>query len=240
MIEQIEYRGFNINIEADNPINSPRDWDNLGTIVCWHSRYNIGDKHDYISPSDFVYDLMIECNLETDKLNDDFDTELTSEEFIEKYLDKLYNKCIILPIYLYDHSGITINTCGFSCPWDSGQIGWIYVTHEKVKQEFGWKIVSKKRREKIEKYLTGEVETYNQFLTGDVYGYTIEPKDTNKEIKCNGSCWGFYGCDYEKSGLLEYAKSDINYAIRQYKEQVIKNKKERVDINNFMKTCWAH
>jgi len=240
MIKQIEYRGFNINIEADNPIDSPRDWDNLGAIVCWHSRYNIGDKHDYISPSDFIYDLMIECNLETDKLNDDFDTELTSEEFIEKYLDKLYNKCIILPIYLYDHSGITINTCGFSCPWDSGQIGWIYVTHEKVKQEFGWKIVSKKRREKIEKYLTGEVETYDQFLTGDVYGYTIEPKDTNKEIECNGSCWGFYGCDYEESGLLEYAKSDINYTIRQYKEQVIKNKKERIDINNFMKTCWAH
>ena len=29
---------------------------------------------------------------------------------------------VILPLYLYDHSGITMNTCGFSCPWDSGQV----------------------------------------------------------------------------------------------------------------------
>ena len=35
---------------------------------------------------------------------------------------------VILPLYLYDHSGITMNTCGFSCPWDSGQVGWIYAS----------------------------------------------------------------------------------------------------------------
>ena len=32
-----------------------------------------------------------------------------------------------LPLYLYDHSGLTIATTPFSCPWDSGQVGWIAV-----------------------------------------------------------------------------------------------------------------
>jgi hypothetical protein len=30
-----------------------------------------------------------------------------------------------------------MNTTGFSCPWDSGQIGWIYASLEDVKKEFG-------------------------------------------------------------------------------------------------------
>ena len=35
---------------------------------------------------------------------------------------------VFLPLYLFDHSGITMNTSGFSCPWDSGQVGWIFCT----------------------------------------------------------------------------------------------------------------
>jgi len=241
MTEQIEYRGFNINIHPDNDGQNPRtDWDcNLGTMICWRRNYNLGDKHDFNGPNEFIYDLAVEIGCNED-VADEYYTEYPEAEFINKYLDKIDKKCIILPLYLYDHSGITINTHGFSCPWDSGQIGWIYVTYKKIRREYGWKLITKNRREKIVEYLRNEVKTYDQFLTGEVYGYIIEPTDKNKNIECDDACWGFFGYDHEKSGLLDHAKPSIDYAIKEYKEKVVKNKNRKVNINNFMKTCWAY
>lgn len=31
----------------EEPLNPRTDYDNFGHMVCWHSRYNLGDKHDY-------------------------------------------------------------------------------------------------------------------------------------------------------------------------------------------------
>lgn len=36
----------------EDPEN-PRDWDNLGTIIGWHRRYNIGDKNPFSTPEEF-------------------------------------------------------------------------------------------------------------------------------------------------------------------------------------------
>ena len=41
--------------------------------------------------------------------------------------------------FIYDHSGITMNTTGFSCPWDSGQVGWIYCSKKRFLSETGYK-----------------------------------------------------------------------------------------------------
>jgi hypothetical protein len=54
------------------------------------------------------------------------------------------------------------------------------------------------------KYLEGEIETYDDYLRGNVYGYILEelvedgdPEDKNdwEEIE---SCWGFYGDNYKE------------------------------------------
>jgi hypothetical protein len=42
-------------------------------------------------------------------------------------------------LYLYDHGGITISTGPFSCPRDSGQVGFIYASHKQIRDHFGWK-----------------------------------------------------------------------------------------------------
>jgi hypothetical protein len=126
-----------------------REYDHLGTMVCWHRRYNLGDKHNFSSPEDL-------------------------------------NQAVYLPLYLYDHSGITMSTTPFSCQWDSGQVGWIYVTKAEIRKEFGKKWTTKK----IQEILRAEVEEYDRYLTGDVYGYIITDDETGEEID---SCWGFYG-----------------------------------------------
>jgi len=153
------YKGYIIKIINDDHSESPRNWDNLGTMACFHGRYSLGDT--------------------------DHGLTLEQAQSIENN-DKEY---ISLPIYMYDHSGITIRTYPFSCRFDSGQLGIIFVSLEQVRKEYNITRVTKKLREKIESYLTNEIDTYDQFLCGNVYGYEITDA-LGIEIE---SCWGYYG-----------------------------------------------
>ena len=114
----------------------------------------------------------------------------------QEYIDALPDGCEILPLYLYDHSGITMRTSEFSCAWDSGQVGIIYVTPERIKAEYG--ADTPEIRVKARAVLKSEVKTYDQYLTGDVWGFQLYE---NKECACCGyteqelidSCYGFFG-----------------------------------------------
>ena len=100
---------------------------------------------------------------------------------------------IALPIYMYDHSGITINTTGFSCPWDSGQVGIIYISRKDAIKEWGKTICTATVVQKARSCLKAEIETLDQFITGCVYGFIV--KDPEGEE--TDSCWGFYGAAEE-------------------------------------------
>ena len=45
-------------LDDDTPLNPREDHDCLGKMVCWHSRYSLGEKHDYDEPSDFLRSLL--------------------------------------------------------------------------------------------------------------------------------------------------------------------------------------
>jgi len=49
-----------LQILYDDDAESPREWDNFGRMVCWHSRYNLGDKHSHSKPGDFLQELVRE------------------------------------------------------------------------------------------------------------------------------------------------------------------------------------
>lgn len=121
-----------------------------------------------------------------------------------------------LPLYLYDHSGITISTGPFSCPWDSGQVGHIHITHEKIKKEYG--NTKPETLKKVKGYLQGEVDTFDAYLTGQVYGYQVdgepepgEDRDTAEENI--DSCYGYYGEEGIKYAIAE-AKAGIDWDIK--------------------------
>lgn len=168
--EQVTYKGYHINIYQDQNAESPRDWSNLGTFYTAHRRYQPEENFD----KHFNFNEV--CDRRPGNLR---------KSFLEKY--------IALNIYLYDHSGQTISSGPFSCRWDSGWFGIVAVSIEKVKKEYGWKILTKSRRKKIEKYLQGEIDTYDQYLRGEVYGFQVTPEDDDTEII--DSCWGFFGDD---------------------------------------------
>ena len=173
-----EYKGYNIEIEQDTYPMSPREWDNLGKLALFHRRY------------DFP--------------NDD---NISQDEAREILLSPAY---IAIPVYGYDHGSISIKATfsrsyPYNCPWDSGMLGIVYVHKDAIREEWKKERISKELTRKVTQLLIGEVETYNQYLTGDIWGYNA----INEHGESIGSCWGYYG-DCETSGLLDDAKSEID------------------------------
>jgi len=170
LYRQTQYRGFNIDIYYDPDPESPREWDNLGTIYTAHRRYRPEKEFD-----------------------DHFDIEEVFADRIGNFSAAFNRAYIALPIYMYDHSGVTISTSPFSCHWDSGFFGIVAVSLDKVRKEYGWKKITSSRRKKIEGYLLGEVQLLDNYYTGEVYGFrVVSVEDHTEEID---SCWGYYGSD---------------------------------------------
>ncbi|WP_044649051.1 hypothetical protein [Paenibacillus terrae] len=185
-----------LTIEYDVDPRSPREDDNLGSMICWHGRYNLGDKHKFEDGNVFFLKLL----KDVDRSEKTLDRMKSRDELFE-FLETHY---VILPVYLYDHGSLTIQTTAFSCPWDSGQVGWIFVSHKKVRKVYGVKRVNKALRLKVLNSLKSEVETYNHFLNGDVYGFVLKNLDGQK-IE---SCWGLYGSDFYSNGLAEHIPTE--------------------------------
>lgn len=163
------YKGYDINVYFDYDADSPRElFDGLGTIYSNHKNYS-PDNHG-------IEELM-------EKFGCNGIKELIST--IEK--EKKY---IYLPIYAYIHSGITINTSGYSDPWDSGFFGIIMV--DKTDDE-----CNGMTDEQIKNCLQTEVEDLDAYYTGQVFRYEV----INTVGECIDSLNGIYG--------------DTNYAIEE-------------------------
>lgn len=179
-IETKKVRGYTIEIHYDTDAESPREWSTFGTMFCTHRRYDLGDKQI---------------------------GSMAKGEF-----DKLIQRKDVkyLPLYLYDHSGITMSTSPFSCPWDSGQVGIILATHEDIRKEFGPKgrelqHISKRAVLSAFKLMRQEVETYDAFLRGNTYGYVI----LDKKGETVDSCWGFLCINGKLDYVYESAMENI-------------------------------
>lgn len=126
-----------------------------------------------------------------DEIAETLVTELSNNELMT--LAK--NKNEIVTLYLYDHSGITMNTTGFSCPWDSGQVGYIYASHTDIEKEY--ECVTKETISKAHELLLGEVKEFDSYITGESYGFRLYQDGEEKE-----SCWGFLGDINEVKPLI--------------------------------------
>ena len=216
--EGVEYT---LGVERDDWPDNPRNWDNLCTIVCWHDRYNLGDEHSFDDVDEFLermcYEVLHKEGDEIDRLNSLDKLKMLKES----------NLILIKEINMYDHSGITVSTSSsypYNDRWDSGTVGFIYVTKKTLFEECG-DITEKNWKERGDQYLEGEMETYDQYLRGDVYGFILTKKVITQE-KCphcgevireyeedieDDSCWGFYGDCLEENGILDNIGCDLEF-----------------------------
>jgi len=196
-------------IYNDDCAESPREWAQ-STLICWHSRYNLGDGHSYADNEELFRELATAADEGFDDYVDHQEEEVFNDlldkgvEFVEvqriigaaiagRAFDIVHDNYTVLPVFMYDHSGIALNTGGFGCPWDSGQVGFIYYTKDQVRTVFDG------REECAISALKQEIETYSDYVNGDVYGFTLEDDD-GEHID---GCCGFYGSDNYTNGIAE-------------------------------------
>jgi hypothetical protein len=110
---------------------------------------------------------------------------------------------LILPVYKYEHGVVIFSTTPFSCPFDSGQVGYIYCEKDKVVEV--WGDYSPESQQKALNCLRLEVETYSDWANGYCYGFKKYDKYNEDDEEEIDSCYGFIGLDHFKSGLAQMA-----------------------------------
>jgi hypothetical protein len=188
MIESFLLNEFRVEISEDQDIESPRTFENFSKMICYCNKYQLGDENPKCYPDEYLYQVM--CDRELFVNSKSLPDEIKLED-IHKYINKHF---YFLPLYLYDHSGISISTRPFSCPWDSRQIGFIYAPRGCFDGPEGFEILEE------------EVKVYNQYLNGEVYYYVV--KDQEGDIL--DFCGGFYSlkdCKAEAVNSASYISS---------------------------------
>jgi hypothetical protein len=138
-----------VKVYPDDSPESPREWSNLGTLECLrHRRYNLGD------------------------------SQIDGDTLLERLNDP---DLIAVPVYAYEHGQIALRAIQgapsypFNDQWDSALCGVVFVSKPKVIQEYG-DLTDESVNKAIE-CLKCEVNTYSQYVNGEVYSVVIEDKD---------------------------------------------------------------
>jgi len=202
--DTFEYRGFTVTVEPDSTDWYNREYaDNLGVMFCNHNRYRLGDE-DADDPRTIVNykpsDFDMECSEDSAEWNEfmgyfDPTEGDRGREWSETIMER---ELVILPLYLYDHGGITLGTFR-QCSWDSSFVGWLYARKGKEGMT----------DEQIESCMLNELKYYSAYLEGNFYWYKIED-DAGNDIE-DGSCGGWVG--YDNEGMMESITGTIDYHI---------------------------
>jgi hypothetical protein len=180
-METINYKGYFIKIDNDNDgfADNPGDWGNTDSFLVYDHRDFFVEQKGF-DPED-IFEVM-----QTGK--------------------KLFDGYFYFPVYAYIHSGVSLQLKR----WFNG----VPQGHNQFDVSFkGFALVKKEKgsytMEKAYKIAEGIVETWNDYLSGNVWNFRTEDKNGN----FIDSCCGFYG-DPEKSGLMDEAKSSIDFEIK--------------------------
>lgn len=176
MLARAETETRRITLYPDEDAENPREWAHWSCMYCWDHRNKLGDDNPFRNPEEF-YDWLKEQRV----------------------------KPVVLPLYLYDHSGITMRTSSFADPWDSGQVGYIVMTREDA-TSCGLKRTWRKQATAI---LESEVSVYDRWLRGDFFGFEAEEL-VGDEWEQVDSCWGMFADTHKElvDDLVMYLGED--------------------------------
>jgi len=184
--DTLEYKGYMIVISTDDDPINPREYDDdIVTIHVAHTRYNFGDEN----------------------YND-------RESIEEARQEAKRNGDLTLPLYMYDHSGITISLSPFSCPWDSGQVGFVQVSRKAMIENWGKVNFTPKLKEKAKEVAKNVVQELDDYLTGNVHRFDVCPIDEDGEYDTIDSiegCGNFIG---DIKYCIDDAKGNIDWIVK--------------------------
>lgn len=144
----IEKNGYTLEVYQVpvDMIENPRISNCIGHMYCWLNKYEIGDTNPFANFRDFL----------------------------NWYRDNESKVDTLLPIYCYEHGGISISTSHgypYNDKYDSGLAGVIYITKEEVEN------YSDKSKENIINLLEKSVDDYNNYLNSSYYSFSLKSAD---------------------------------------------------------------
>jgi hypothetical protein len=223
MEEDVYYKGYKIKIRQDEFAESPDDWGNEDLFLVYdHRQFTV--KREGFNPLS-IYNWLYAKNIVD--FNDDVDGDYQEE--VDSYPE--LNSYWIFPVEAYIHSGVYLSLFSGTkqCRWDSSVSGYILASKEEFESE-----------EAAKNAAEGLIETWNQYLSGDVCGFIVEKAnaiytiskekfdrllfendlstlesefDVENEWEEVDSCWGFYGQDT----AIDEAKMVIDNLIKNEK-----------------------
>ena len=194
-IESIEYNGLTADIYQDTMYqDSPNDWGDDGMfLVAFHRDFSV----------------------ERDGFSQDVCRSIVDPKEYPDYKNEaaeIRREYHAFGLEAYIHSGVSLSlSYEGNYPdrrWDVSQLGLVFIAKSEART-----------KSKARTLALGLIKTWNQNLSGDVYGYSIEAT--------NDSCWGFYGYDSVKEAAqeaLEYAWKSTQKKHEDKKRAEIKNR----------------
>ena len=169
----------------DTDATNPREWANLGTILI------APNKSHWIASRDDVVDTSI-ClgnnpyehwnNLRREQL------KLKKSEIAITY-----------PITKYEHGPGSISlSLGYKSGWDYTVSGFVYVTKETLRKEYGVKRITKSIIERATNCLQSELDMLTRWVNGGCYGWQIKEYALDddgldwEEVDTLDACWGYF------------------------------------------------
>ena len=226
IVAAAEYEdGAKIIFRWDHDSESPREWDNIGTMCMWHSRYDLpqeGENKRKPMRDDFiewcVYDdvrkncsgrevveqlgvewFMMWGQFYLDHCHD-WPTKKWQDRLVERAMNYINKNYVWNLVGMYDHSGLSfshVSSYNYG-DWDSGVVGCHYVSVEKLAKEFPG-MTMEQRIIAANDHLKTELHEYDLWQRGSVVWFELWDKDG----ECIDSCCGFITDKYKVADLIK-------------------------------------
>jgi hypothetical protein len=140
-----KYRGLTIEIYQDdgNGLHPRQDCDNLTQMVCFHRRYDLGDKHEY------------------------------TPESLQEAIKAEHIEAMPLFLYDHSGISISCRSFigrAQHAEWDSGQIGFIFISRAVILENWP---KCKQWRKQAREVMESDVKVYDQYIRGNIYGFKV-------------------------------------------------------------------
>jgi hypothetical protein len=165
-------------------------------MVCFHDCYTLGDKHGMEMRS------------------------FRSWEHVEQHIRTRLHGVLTHPLFLYDHSGISIKIGTWTgllpqghAELDTMCVGFIYTTKDRIRKWYKKRKCTPELEDKAYEMLEAEVEVYDKYLRGEFCGfkvYEVYDEDGDEHFH---SCWGFESME----AALEVAKEYVDVCVHEDK-----------------------
>lgn len=179
LITSVKHKGYELKLYYnDDVLQNPRYYNtNLGKMLCYHPRYNLGD---------------VDYRNENYKTIDELKSMIDSSHLDEK---ALYGDDLIgyVGLYLYDHSGLSMHTSDNKFNndrFDNSYIGFYIFTRDDM-EEYSDEFIGVSDEELLHagtEIVEREVKEYNKYLSGDMseIEYVLEDPEGFVVDSCSG------------------------------------------------------